>query len=260
MPWCRIFVVDALLSLLAVVPGCGASNESTSMNVSASVDALEGASVEAALLAIQFTGASQSLTDVEAAQHAAANMERALTPAGCMRVQVNSNVIFYTLDGCSGPYGLRQLSGGLTTAFGIIDGRLLVCIAATGLRVGSASVDMSTWAPVGSAGTTTDQSTGSGTGLRGTSYERNGRYTASWDGSCLELSGAWSTTASDRSWDTTVTRYRYCAGQCPDAGSAVTLSGGQLSDAVTITYDGDNTAGWTVAGRRGSVVSLSCGG
>lgn len=260
MPRCRIFVVGAWWALLAGVPGCGGNNESTSMNVSASVDALEGASVEAALLAIQFAGASQSLTDTEAAQHAAANMAQALTPAGCMRAQVNGNVIFYTLDACSGPYGLRQLSGGLTTAFGIVDGRLLVCIAATGLRVGTASVDMSTWSPVGSASTMTDQSTGSGTGPRGTSYARNGRYTASWDGSCLELRGAWSTTAVDRSWDTTVTRYRYCAGQCPEAGSAVTLSGGQLSDPVTITYDGDNTAGWTVSGRLGDVINLSCGG
>lgn len=257
MPKCRIF---ASLALLAMVLGCGASKENTSMNVSASVDALEGASVEAALLAIQFAGASQSLTDKEAAQHAAANMAQALTPAGCMRAQVTSNVISYTLDGCSGPYGLRQLSGALTTAFGIIEGRLLVCIAATGLRVGTASVDMSTWAPVSSASTTTDQSTGSGTGLRGTSYGRNGRYTASWDESCLELSGAWSTTAPGRSWDTTVTRYRFCAGQCPAADSAVTLSGGALSDAVTITYDGDNTAEWTAAGRPGDIVSLSCGG
>ena len=258
MPWCRISVVLSLL--VAVVPGCGASNEDTSRNVSASVDALEGASVEAALLAILFTGASQTLTDEEAALRGAANMEQALTPAGCMRAEVTSNVVTYTLDGCSGPYGLRQLSGGLTTAFALIDGRLLVCVAASGFRVGTASVDMSTWAPVGPTSTTTDQSTGRGTGSRGTAFERNGRYTVSWDGSCLELSGAWSTTASGRSWNTTVTRYRSCAGRCPEAGSVVTLSGGALRDPVTITYDGDDTAEWSAAGGQRDGVSLSCGG
>ncbi|HEX2572139.1 MAG TPA: hypothetical protein VH877_21525 [Polyangia bacterium] len=263
MSWRRSFVggaVGIVGALLAAVPGCGASSGNTSRDVSASVDALEAAAVEAALLAIQFDGGSQTLTDVEAAQRAAANMTQALTPAGCVTAQVTSNVIAYTLDGCSGPYGLRQLSGGFSTALAVIDGRLLACVAANGLRAGTARVDMSTWAPVGATTTTTDQSTGSGTGLRGTSYERNGRYTVSWDGSCLTLSGAWSTTDSGRRWDTTVTRYGSCTGQCPEAGSVVTLSGGELSRAVTITYDGDNTAEWTAAGQQRETISLSCGG
>jgi hypothetical protein len=96
---------------------------------------------------------------------------------------------------------------------------------------------------------------GRGTGPRGVAYSNTGMYTATWDGSCLGLSGAVTTAGGGASGTLTFASFRRCRGVCPDSGGRITLagSGGRT---VTLAYNGSATATATVSGSTTRTYSI----
>lgn len=253
--------VPALVcSLLGALPGCGVSSDND--NVSASLDSLESANSEGTLLAVALEGASPSLSADEVAQNAATNAGRYLVPSSCVSAQASGATVTYTLNRCSGPYGLLDLTGRVTASFSIQTDAVQASLTSTGLRINNATVEFQTTALYSTSGGTRRlslNSTSTGAGARGSQFRRVGEYTASWDGSCLDLDGVWSTSAFARTWSTTVADFRHCTGRCPEPGGTVTLSGDILGAPYTLTYDGDATARWSNANGRSGVIPVACG-
>ncbi|HEX2571951.1 MAG TPA: hypothetical protein VH877_20580 [Polyangia bacterium] len=246
--------------LLGAVAGCGASSEND--NVSAALDSLESANSEGTLLAVALDGATSAMSADEVAQNAAANAGRYLVPAGCVSAQATGASVAYTLNRCSGPYGLFDLTGRVTASFSIQTSGVQVSLASTGLRINGAMVDFQSTAVYSTSGSGRSlslNSTSTGAGARGSQFRRVGDYTASWDGSCLDLDGVWTTSAFGRTWSTTVANYRHCTGRCPEVGGTITLSGDILGGPITLSYDGDSTARWATANGRSGVTPVACG-
>lgn len=247
-------------SLLGALPGCGVSSEND--NVSASLDSLESANSEGTLLAVAMDGSSLSMSADEVAQNAAANAGRYLVPASCASAQASGATVTYTLSRCSGPYGLFDLTGQVTASFSIQTDALQASLTSTGLRINGAMVEFQATALYSMSNGSRSlslNSTSSGAGARGSQFRRVGEYTASWDGTCLDLDGVWTTSAFGRTWNTTVADFRHCTGRCPEEGGTVTLSGDVLGGPITLRYDGDNSARWTNANGRSGVLLVACG-
>ncbi len=205
---------------------------------------------------------AQSTANGPAAANDGATITSLFTPAGCATQTTKLNVVTYTFDKCTGPYGLLRLDGTLTVQFTPSStSTVQIQLAATGLKISTVSVDLMASAEIivgvtqNSASVT---SSSSATNARGDSATHSGSYTAGWDGTCLTLDGTFSTTIGTVSWATEIANFRQCSGMCPDAGGSVVVTGDQ-GGSVTVHYtDGGSAEVTGSAGTRG-MIPLACG-
>ena len=102
--------------------------------------------------------------------------------------------------------------------------------------------------------------TSKATGLRKAVVEQSGSFAATWDASCVSLSGSFVTTNATTSptvnWATTLTDYHRCAGKCPDTGRAVIVS--PAGRQFTLRFDGTTTSSYTSSSGRTGTITLLC--
>jgi hypothetical protein len=203
------------------------------------------------------------MTGSDLAKAASTRIGGHLQPAGCLTTTVIGATVVYTLNDCTGPYGLVHLTGVVTAVYSHgAAGEVDVTITGSGIKANKSTFDLdATVKATLSNGTRSADvvCNSAGTGPRGNTLTRKGEYTATFNpgSECITIDGTWSTTAGARTASTVVSGYSRCKGICPAAGGSIVHTT-LRSVAVTVAYDGSATAAWSTSGGRSGTVALSC--
>ncbi|MBP9087287.1 MAG: hypothetical protein KBG15_14285, partial [Kofleriaceae bacterium] len=178
-------------------------------------------------------------------------------PASCVAVTRSGAEVDITLNGCTGPRGLRSVTGSIHVIGSITSsGELQAVATAQGLMINASIIDINTTAIYSPSTKTLAVTTaGAGVGPLGNEITRSGAYTVAWTAACATIDGAWSTTVGDAARSTTVQLER-CIDSCP-TGSVVRH--GFLGRTLTVTFDGTAVATWTSSAGRSGTIDLPCG-
>jgi hypothetical protein len=260
----------ASLALLFLV-SCGGvdtnSGDDTSTAYAAAL-AVDAAVQESGLIAAIASKLNVNDNTGMAAAADAATITGLFMPAGCATTTTNLNVVTYTFNNCTGPYGLLKLNGTLTaTLKPMAGGQVQITLAATGFKLATLTTSVNATALV-TTGVTQDSamvtSTSSATNARGETAVHSGSYTAGWNSTCLTLNGSFMTTLGTSkgtaSWATQISNFQECSGMCPAQGGSVTVTGSG-GGSVTVHYTNGSTAEVTstnAGGTRGMIL-LACG-
>jgi hypothetical protein len=265
-------------SLLIAALGCDelSSNLDDYLPSEANEDAARAAdstdlgSLEAALLAATTEMVDLDATEEQMATEAAEAVDAVLEPAGCVEAVVAGATVTFTLNDCSGPYGLGGVSGVANLAFTVAGlGSVSVSLTAANIEVNNATlgVNVSGGLSANDDGNLVYEliSTGGGTTADGLIVTRTGEFGMVLEGGCMTLNGGWTTTIGESAWATTITNFERCDATCPSSGTIV-WGGAELegTDApegrgVTVTFDGDDTAAWATTGLDFGQTELACG-
>lgn len=256
-----------LLGCLALVALPACKRDSTviddALPAAQAMDAVELSLLEASLVVASTNGLDPDVTGDQAATAAAQATTKVFGPASCVSVVVKGTAVSYTLANCTGPFHAGRITGKLDVVFSVGADGLHAQASATELHIGGATIDIASEGLYTKSGTESrlDVDThGAGTGSRGNRLQRDGAYTFTWDGigGCAGLDGDIQTRVGLKTWSTTITSLRRCAGGCPEAGGSIVHDARPLGARVTITFDGTGTAAWQSSrGGRGSI-DLAC--
>jgi hypothetical protein len=195
-------------------------------------------------------------TAAQVAEYIAAHMPARFSPPSCVSATVNGATVVLVFNICTGPRGLRQVTGQLAEAVSVDAAGVHVHASATRLQIGQSTMDIDSMTVYTVSGETRSMSVttnGAGTGPLGNSIVRQGDYTVTWDASCVATSGSWATTRGERSRATTA-QLKRCNHQCP-TGTVIHTSG---SRAISITFDGSAVAKWTTNSGTSGSINLIC--
>lgn len=253
----------AYLVPLLLLAGCGGALGDAA-DVSAALDSSDDTSTESALMVASVDATQGATSDDEAATMAAASAKTWYQPSTCATATAAANVVTYTLNNCTGPWGLVHVSGTVVVTYTKQADGIHADANATGLSVNGATLNLNSQAVYSVSGTTKTlvvSTDGGGTGPRGNQISRHGSYTVSWDTStmCGTLDGDWSTGIGGATWSTTVSGYKQCKGSCPASGT-LAHTGGLSHVTITVTFDGSADAKWTSSRGRSGTVALLCNG
>lgn len=179
-------------------------------------------------------------------------------PAGCITTTVAANVATHVFAGCTGPYGLVDFSGTVTSTYVRASGSLTVTHEATGFKANGATLNGKRVVVYSKSGTTfTRKRTGTWTGTtkNGKAFTHDASFTATWDPAtkCATRDGSATTTLARREHSRTVTAYKRCGiGSlgCPESGTIVlSRTKGDNTASVTLEFLGGRD--FTVTGPKG---------
>lgn len=258
----------AALSSSLLVAAC-AKDAATSDSADAIVDSSDGVEAEGNMMMAVADGADGAafaapVTADDAAARIAANVALRWQPSSCATVTRSGQNITIIYNDCTGPRGLLHVTGELDLTVALsAAGQVQITGHATDLQVNRATIDLDVNATYSVAGTMHElavQTTGTGTGPRGTEIDHSGDYTVAWDSGsqCRSIDGTWSTELSNgtrsatRSNEVNLMR---CAGGCP---TGTVVHTGLAGVTVTVTFDGTNVAAWSTSGGKTGTVTLSC--
>jgi len=246
------------LVLTAALGACGDTLDNEA--VDAASDALEGVGELHALVALVADPAGAMGTAEMAASASAAGASARLQPVRCVTTAVQGATVTLTMAGCFGPYGLANMDGTLQATFSdrSADGWSVALSGDVRLLRSRLRPDARARVRyVGGTRVAEVTATGSGTGPRGVSFANTGSYTSSWDGECYGLDGSMVSTADGAQVVMTVSAYRRCRGECPQAGGTLALSTAR-GETLRVVYRGGAVA--EVTGPRGvtRMVELFC--
>lgn len=209
---------------------------------------LEGTEVQAGLAAPTAEDVAQRILDRAKARY---------LPAACVTATRTGAEVNIALNACTGPRGLRTLTGAIKVIGSVTDAGDFQAIAtAQGLMVNASIMDINSTAVYSpSAKTLSVTTSGAGTGPLGNEITRTGAYTVAWTATCATVNGAWATTVGDAARSTTVQMQR-CKDSCP-TGSVV--HNGRLGRTVTVTFDGTGVATWVSSKGGSGTIDLPCG-
>jgi hypothetical protein len=184
-------------------------------------------------------------------------------PAGCITTTIAGNVATHVFNGCSGPYGLANFTGTVTSTYVRGNGSLTITHEATGFKANGAAVTGKRVVVYTRNGTViTKHRTGdwSGTTKSGKTFDHTADFTATWDSStkCITRDGSAQTTVVNREFSHSISGFKRCGiGNlgCPESGTIVlerTKASG-VSASVTIEFLGGRD--YTVTGPRGGKVT-----
>ncbi len=251
----------AALTLVAAA-GCRVQNayQRWASQANDSVDVVQG---ESALLMATTENVDPSMTGEEAALAAADGASRFWQPSGCLTTSVDGRTATYTLDDCSGPYGLLHVTGVVVVTYTIQGEGIGYESRSEGLDINGATVDINgqgVYNRVGTHHEIVGSINGSGVGPRGNEFTRQGNRTISWDSEtrCFALDGVWMTDVEGSRWTTTVEDYEKCADACPDAGADIRWESARGT--LSVSFDGSDVAAWESSAGRSGTVDLYCGG
>lgn len=263
----RLAMTSLFAAPLLMLTACGGSNSFSSSDAEIASDSTDTADVVSGLTSVSSDGVdvqASGLTSASAATAAAAAAGAKFVLPACLTKNVVGNVATYTMNNCSGPYGLVLVTGTLTATYTVsVNGStpsVTVDLAATGLKVNGMTVDVATTAKVSGPSTSRSASvtsTSKATTARGNNITHAGMYDATWDGSCVTLSGSFATQTSSNSYATVISGYKKCLNACPTQGT-VTFT--NLSNTLTITYSGGRQAKLVVNGGAQQTINLLCQG
>ncbi len=186
-------------------------------------------------------------------------------PAGCITTTLAGNVATHVFNNCSGPYGLANFTGTVTTTYVRGSGSLTVTHEATGFKANGATRSgkrVVVYTKSGSVITRHRTGEWTGTTKNGKAFAHNADFTATWDAAtkCITRDGSAQTTIASREFSHSITGYKRCGiGNlgCPESGTIVlerTKASG-TSASVTIEFLGGRD--YTVTGPRGGKVTRS---
>jgi hypothetical protein len=262
------FTSIALAITTLSIAACQAQSDQDALSAELAVDSTDVSQSESALLASAVDGAEVAPAGLVAAagptpqgvadfiaQHAPQRYQ----PAGCVTVTQAGLTVKLVFAQCTGPRGLRQLSGELDlTASAGAGGAIDVAAHAVDLEVGQATMTIDSAAVYTVAGATKSlavTSHGTGTGALGNAITHDGAYTTTWDASCVSIDGSWSTEVGEAGRSTTASVMR-CMNECPTGTITRDTFRGRT---ISITFDGTATATWSTSAGRSGTVALPCG-
>lgn len=250
--------LSALVLSPLLLAACGGSAAIATDGENAA-DSADTASVTASMSSLTTDGVDASATTAAAAATSAQVKAMALlSPQGCATAQVVGSTVNYTLTGCSGPYGLLNVTGAVSATYAVAAGTVTVTLSGANLKANGSTVNLNATAVVtGAAGSRQAMVTSSTSAqtARGRTITHSGSYTAGWDGTCLTLSGAFTTQIGLIGWSTSVTNYKRCQGMCPASGVVVITAG---NNTATVTFAGGATVNYTDSRGDSGTVTLSC--
>ena len=189
----------------------------------------------------------------------ATSLVAAFTPAGCVSPGVNINVVTLQLSDCAGPFGINHATGSVSFTFTQRGGMAQIVTTASNLQIGGGSLSINATGVLAANGLELAVTTsGGGFGPNGSSVEREGQYTLSWNSgdTCASVNG--SVAAGGVNSETTMfSGFVVCTTGCPRGGT-VTAVEPATGSTFTTNYDGTSSA--TVVGSNGTqtVTMLSC--
>jgi len=248
----------ALILSPLLLAACGGSAAVATDGENAA-DSADTASVTASMSSLTTDGVDASATTATAAAASAQVKALALlSPQGCATAQVNGSTVNYTLNGCTGPYGLINATGTVSATYALAAGVLTVTLSGNNLKANGSTVNLNATATVtGAAGSRQAAVTSSTSAqtARGRTITHSGNYTAGWDGSCLTLNGAFTTQIGLIGWNTSIANYKRCQGMCPASGTVVITAG---ANTATVTFAGGATISYTDSKGDSGTVTLTC--
>jgi hypothetical protein len=248
---------------LAALTGCGGGDPAgDNAAVSEALDSQDDTSSEGALLMVTTEGTQSALTAGEAATLAVAGAHTWWQPSTCVTTSINLNVVTYTLNNCTGPWGLVHVTGTVVVTYSMASDGIHASASANGLLVNGGTLNLDAQATYSVSGTTkklTVSTSSTGTGPRGNSLSRQGNYTLTWNTAtaCGTVDGDWSTTINTYTWSTGIANFAQCLGHCPSSGT-LTHTGGISGVTITVTFDGTGWAKWTSSRGRSGTIALFC--
>lgn len=248
--------------VLALVPTYGCGGALATSDSSTAADSADTADLTTSLSALTTDGVDMTAaSDGAAATTAATRVKTLLQPSSCITVTTAVNVNTYTFAGCTGPYGLVSVNGTLTATYTKAGNAITVVLASQNLTANGAKLTLQATSVVSGTGTSrtaTVNSSSSATTARGGQVAHTGSYTASWDGSCVSLDGAFTTRVGLISWATVVAGYKRCQNSCPQSGT-VSISANNGS-ATVVNFNGSASATYTTSDGKVGSFMLGCGG
>jgi hypothetical protein len=257
------------LIALASLAGCGtdASDIGTTTVVTPTavivVDSADAMAWESGFFWVGVVLIDPSVTiDVQAiAVSSAPVIAATFTPSGCARASASGNVITLQLNDCSGPFGLRNVSGTVTFTYAAANPGVGIAVAASGLQVGGGTLGINASGVLvgnGAGRTLTINTNSGGSGPNGNSLARQGQYTLTWNAgdSCANVDGV-VTGGSGNVEQSTFESFNVCAHGCPRSG-LLTVINTSTGTVLTTTFHG--TSSVTVTSQMGqpAQATLTC--
>ena len=197
-----------------------------------------------------------------------ANPGKWFKPAGCITTTLAGNVATHLFNGCSGPYGLANFTGTVTSTYVRGNGSLTVTHEANGFKANGAEISgkrVVVYTRNGAIITKHRTGEWTGTTKNGKAFSHTADFTATWDSAakCITRDGSAQTTIAAREHSHSITGNKRCGiGDlgCPESGTIVlerTKASG-VSASVTIEFLGGRE--YTITGPKGGKVTraLAC--
>lgn len=173
-----------------------------------------------------------------------ANAGRFFQPAGCIESTLTGNVAKHVFKGCSGPWGLGNFEGEVSSTYSLADGKLTITHTFSGFKANGASLSgtrVVTYQREGTKVVRTRTGDWSGTTKKGREITHKASFVATWDPAtkCVERDGAAQTTIGAKSFERTLTDYKRCGigkGGCPESGT-LALSRTKDGESVSLTIE-----------------------
>jgi hypothetical protein len=252
----------SLLFVAAVACNQDSSTSVDQASAELAVDSSDSGQTEGAVMSsfLEGTEVAASLappTAADVAQRIADRAKARYLPATCVTATRNGAEVDVVLNNCTGPRGLRTVSGSIHIIGSVTaTGDFQAVATANNLSINAAIMDINTTALYSPTSKTLSVTTsGAGVGPLGNDVKRDGSYTVAFDANCATVNGAWATTVGDAARSTTV-QIKRCKDMCP-TGSIV--HNGKLGRTLTITLDGSAVATWISSKGGSGTVNLTCG-
>lgn len=179
-------------------------------------------------------------------------------PAGCITTTLSGHKATHVFDGCTGPYGMTEFRGTVTSTYERANGTLTITHEATGFKINGATISgkrVVTYTRTGSVFTKTRNGDWTGTTKQGIEISHEAAFTSTYDVSskCVTRNGSAATTIGERELDLTVADYKRCGiGSlgCPESGK-VTLSRTKNGETAQVSLEFLGGREYTVTGPRG---------
>ena len=185
-------------------------------------------------------------------------------PAGCITTTLAGNVATHVFKGCTGPYGLVDFDGTVTTTYVFANGSLTVTHEAMGFKANGASISgkrVVVYTKSGSVITKHRTGDWTGTTKNGKAFTHTADFTATWDGStkCITRDGSAQSTIAARELSHSITGYKRCGIGllgCPESGKIVLERTGKAGNSASVTIEFLGGRSFSVTGPKGNTVDL----
>jgi hypothetical protein len=181
-------------------------------------------------------------SDDEVLEKVRTNSGKFFKPAGCITSTRTGNQIAHVFSGCTGPYGLVEFNGTITSTYVREAGKLTVTHQADGFAANGATITgtrVVVYARQGTLITKTRTGNWSGTTKNGKPIRHEASFVTTYDAAskCITRDGSAESTVGGRSFERSIANYERCGigrAGCPESGTIV-LSRTKNSEAVSVT-------------------------
>lgn len=201
-------------------------------------------------------------SDDEVIEKVRTNAGKFFKPAGCIASTREGNKIAHVFSKCTGPYGMGEFNGTITSTYVREPAKLTITHEATGFSANGSTISGSrtiVYTRSGTVITKTRTGSWSGTTKKGKEVTHNANFTVTYDAStkCITRDGSAQTTIGARSFERVVDGFKRCGigrGGCPESGT-VTLTRTKGGDSASIAINYPGGAKFTVTRPNGKVVT-----